>query len=104
MKRTIFLVLLLAVVAWPQVTSKAELTWNASLTPGVTYNVYHSPAPVGQFIKVNTAPVTGLLFDDTVNTSGFWTVTAVLPDGSESVMSTSVTLPNPVSGLKVVGK
>lgn len=101
--RFIFAFCLLAITTFGQAPGTVHVTWNASATTPVTYNVYHSAAAVGQYTKVNTAPITTLAFDDDVNTSGYWVVTAVDPAGDESVKSASVTLPVPPSGVKVVG-
>jgi hypothetical protein len=94
---------LLAVPAFAQAAGTVTFTWTASVTPNVTYNVYHSTAATGPWTKLNTAPITTLTFNDVVDTSGFWTVTAVDAAGDESVKPSPVTLPAPPSALKVLG-
>ncbi len=41
-----------------------KLTWNASTTPGVTYNVYRINNSTGTTEKLNTDPITELTFTD----------------------------------------
>jgi hypothetical protein len=43
---------------------KVKLTWTASTTPGVKYNVYRVPESTGKVEKLNTAPLDGLTFTD----------------------------------------
>lgn len=94
-----------------QSVTSVTLTWNAdpattTTEAAATYNVYHSVAPTGPFVKVNTTPISVLTFVDTVNKSGFWEVSGVGSDGQEGTKSAAVTfLVNPPAvptGLKVV--
>jgi titin len=41
-----------------------ELTWAASTTPGVTYNIYRRNESTGKYERLNTTPITGLAFTD----------------------------------------
>jgi titin len=75
---SVFLAVLLS-VTWFLVTSgiaaaprllfyspphSVKLTWSASTTPGVTYNIYRRNDSTGKYEQLNTAPVTGLTFTD----------------------------------------
>jgi hypothetical protein len=94
---------LLAVPAFAQAPGTVTIAWIASVTPSVTYNVYHSAAATGPWVKLNTTPITLLGFTDTVNSTGFWTATAVDAKGDESAKGIPVGLPSPPTGLKAVG-
>ena len=41
-----------------------KLTWVASITPGVTYNVYRVTESTGKTEKLNATPISGLSFTD----------------------------------------
>jgi len=41
-----------------------KLTWIASTTPGVTYNIYRVTESTGKEEKLNSAPINGLTFTD----------------------------------------
>ena len=41
-----------------------KLTWVASTTPGVTYNIYRRNESTGKYEQLNTTPITGLTFTD----------------------------------------
>jgi len=41
-----------------------KLTWVASTTPGVSYNIYRVTESTGKLEKLNPAPITGLTFTD----------------------------------------
>lgn len=97
------LILFLALAAPILAQSRSvTITWIASTTPGVTYNVLHSPAPSGPFTPVNTAPITGTTFTDTTNLSGFWAVESIDSNGDSSVLSNEATIPNAPTGVKAV--
>lgn len=99
----LFLVLLLVTVAMPQTTTHSTtLTWTASTTPGVTYNVYYSTTQTGTYAKLNSAPISVATYVDTVNTSGYWEVSAVDSLGDESLKDGPVSIPNAPSALKAV--
>lgn len=70
------------------------LTWTASTSSGVTYNVYRGIAAGGAKGKLNVAPVTVTTYRDTTATFGvqdFYTVTALrTSDSVESVQSNEV--------------
>jgi hypothetical protein len=59
----------------------ANLSWTASTTPNVTYNVYRATASTGPFTApLNSTPVMGLTFVDTTVQAGqtyYYVVTAV---------------------------
>ena len=110
MKRlALFVVLLFAVPCAAQ--TSVSLSWDASATPGVSYNLYRTKTAAGcatagpGCIKVNTAPISALTFSDTVAASGRWfyVVRAVDVDGVESVNSNELAVilpPSPPSNLK----
>lgn len=79
----------------------ANLSWTASTTPNVTYNVYRAAASTGPFTTpVNSAPITGLTYVDTTVQAGqtyYYVVTAVAA-GVESAPSSPpvpATIPSP---------
>jgi hypothetical protein len=79
----------------------ANLSWTASTTPNVTYNVYRATASSGPFTTpLNSTPIMGLAFVDTTVQAGqtyFYVVTAVA-SGVESVPSSppvQATIPSP---------
>ena len=41
-----------------------NLTWIASTTPGVTYNIYRRNESTGKYEQLNTTPITELTFTD----------------------------------------
>jgi hypothetical protein len=67
---------------------QANLSWTASTTPNVTYNVYRATASAGPFTTpLNTTPVTGTTYTDTTVTAGltyYYEVTAVDPNNNQS--------------------
>lgn len=79
----------------------AALSWTASTTPNVTYNVYRAAASTGPFTTpLNAAPITGTSYTDTTVQAGqtyYYVVTAVASGGQESAFSspTSGTIPSP---------
>lgn len=92
MKRLLlFGVLLFAVPCAAQTT--VPLSWDASPTPGVSYNLYRTKTATGcatvntGCVKVNATPITALTFVDTPGVSGRWfyTLRTVDADGVESV-------------------
>ena len=129
--RWIPLLLVIALLfAWPDVSPRAAhasplpgapaaqatlqhtviLTWNASTTSGVTYNVYRATVSGGPYTKVNTASVTTTTYTDAAGTPGtkyFYVVTAVDANGFESAFSneasaTFLALPAAPTGLAAV--
>ena len=82
MKRILFVVFFLSAFASCQTTHQGSLTWIASTTPNVTYNVYRSIGTLanpGTFSIVKSG-IAGLSFVDTPLQSGTtycWQVTAV---------------------------
>lgn len=83
------------------------VSWTASTTPGVTYNIYGATASGGPYTKLTTAPVSTLSFLDATATDGkahFYVATSVSATGVESQFSTQTTatalaVPNPPTGL-----
>jgi hypothetical protein len=80
----------------------AILSWTASTTPGVTYNVYRAASSSGPFTTpVNLLPVTGTTFTDTTVLAGqtyYYVATAVSAGGTESAFSSppvQATIPSP---------
>lgn len=80
----------------------AILSWTASTTPNVTYNVYRATALAGPFTTpLNSSPITGTTFTDTAVQAGqtyYYVATAVAANGTESAASGSpvqATIPSP---------
>src|SRR6185437_3591836 len=76
------------------------LTWSASPTGGVTYNVFRGTSPGGEgTTPINTAPITTLTFTDTNVTPGttyYYTVEAVDSGGSSDPSNeATAVIPNP---------
>jgi len=76
------------------------LTWSASPTGGVTYNVFRGTSPGSEgTTPINTAPITALTFTDTNVTPGttyYYTVEAVDAGGSSDPSNeASAAIPNP---------
>jgi hypothetical protein len=74
-----------------QLCHTVALSWTASSSPNVTYNVYRGTTSGGPYAtKVNSAPVTGLSYVDTtvqVGQTYYYVATAVDGNGNESVYS-----------------
>ena len=76
-------VLVLGLLFWPtaaQTVHQIVLTWNASTTTGVNYNVYRGTVTGGPYTKITGSPVTALTYADTNGTGGtkyFYVVTAI---------------------------
>lgn len=112
MKRLLLLLLLLLPVSvmaqgapgsttWTGAPHGILLTWGASPTAGVTYNIYRSTVSGGPYVKVNAAPVTLLSYEDlasnlTVSTTYFYVATAV-SGLNESVYSNQVSVTTPAT-------
>lgn len=66
----------------------ANLSWTASTTPNVTYNVYRATASTGPFTTpLNSSAISGTTFKDTSVQAGqtyYYVVTAVASTGSAS--------------------
>lgn len=70
-----------------------RLTWAASTTPNVTYNVYRSATQTGSYAKVNSAKMTGTAYTDVGVTGGqtyYYAATAVDSSNNESGYSVPV--------------
>jgi hypothetical protein len=70
-----------------------DLSWTASTSPGVAYNVYRGTVSGGPYVKLNSSTVPGTSYTDTTVTSGqtyFYVVTAVDPNNNESIYSNQV--------------
>ncbi len=83
-------------------THAANLSWTASTTPNVTYNVYRASSSTGPFTTpLNTSPITGTTFKDTSVIAAqiyYYVVTAVASDGTQSAPSSppiQATIPSP---------
>jgi fibronectin type 3 domain-containing protein len=66
---------------------KVLLTWGASSSPGVAYNLYRSSSSDRRLLKLNPTPVQGLTYtDDTVDNGVTYTYVARAADalGNES--------------------
>ncbi len=80
----------------------ANLSWTASTTPNVTYNVYRAAASTGPFsTPLNSSPITGTKYVDTTVQAGqtyYYAVTAVASTGTQSATSSPSaqgTIPTP---------
>lgn len=78
----------------------ANLSWTASTTPNVTYNVYRATASTGPFTTpLNSSPITGTTYVDTTVQAGqtYYYVTTAVANGTESANSSPVqgTIPSP---------
>jgi len=82
------------------VAHSATLSWTASTSTVVGYNVYRSTTSGGPYTLITSGPVAGITFTDTSVQAGatyFYVVTAVDVNGIESAFSNeaSVTVPTP---------
>ncbi len=82
------------------VSHSATLTWTASTSVVVGYNIYRSGQSGGPYTKLNSSPVAATTYVDATVQAGqtyFWVVTAVDSSGTESVFSNEVTatIPTP---------
>lgn len=103
--------LLSLIVFWPAKAGQQQhgvtLTWTASTSPNVTYNMYRAISG-GPYTKVNAQPISGLTFFDGTGGAGtqyFYVATAVDSSGVESKLSNEVSasflvLPGPPVALK----
>ena len=80
----------------------AVLTWTASTTPNVTYNVFRATASTGPFTTpLNSSPITGTTYTDTSVAAGqtyYYVATAVAAGGTQSAPSSPpvpATIPSP---------
>ena len=70
--------------------SVVTLTWNASDSPVVGYNVFRSASPNGPFSQLNSSADPGTLYTDSTVASGqtyYYETTAVNAQGQQSVFS-----------------
>ncbi len=79
-------------------THTVKLTWNASISKTVGYNVYRSVTHGGNYVKINNSLVQGLTYTDDAVDSGvtyYYVTRAVNARGQESVNSseTSAAIP-----------
>lgn len=100
--KILWLLLFSVLLGWPFSTGRAQtnkhsvtLNWNASSTPGVSYNIYRGTAAGGPYSKLDSAPISGgiLTYTDTTGTGGikyFYVATAIDASGSESAFSNEV--------------
>lgn len=79
----------------------AKLSWTASSTANVTYNVYRSTSAAGPFTTpLNSSPISGTTYSDTAVQPGqtyYYAVTAVASNGTQSATTSPVqaTIPSP---------
>ena len=79
----------------------ANLSWTASTTPNVTYNVYRAAASTGPFTTpLNSSPITGTTYVDTTVQAGqtYYYVATAVAKGAESADSSppvQATIPSP---------
>ena len=78
-----------------------SLSWKASSTPNVQYNIYRSTQHLGPYSrKLNPAPVSATTFTDSTVQSGatyYYVVTAVDQNSAESDYSNEATVDVPTS-------
>jgi hypothetical protein len=76
------------------VAHTANLSWTASTTPNVTYNVYRAAASTGPFTTpLNSSPIMGTTYTDTSVQAGqayYYVTTAVASNGTQSAASNAV--------------
>jgi fibronectin type 3 domain-containing protein len=77
-----------------------DVAWDAATPSPSGYNVYRARQSGGPYTRLNTVPVTILIFTDSTVSAGttyFYIVTSVAPDGTESGFSNQATavVPNP---------
>jgi hypothetical protein len=110
---SVFLLVLLLSVEWVRATRgqsgrlrshassthhKVLLTWGASSSPAVKYNVWRSTTSEIRFLKINAAPIQGLSYtDDTVENGVTYIYVARAADalGNESPDSPRFTITIP---------
>lgn len=79
----------------------AVLTWTASTTPNVTYNIYRATSSSGPFTTpLNSSPITLTTYTDTTVQAGqtYYYVATAVANGTESVDSNppvQATIPSP---------
>ncbi len=76
------------------------LSWVASTSPNVTYNVYRSSTSGGPYTKLNSSPISGLTYVDSAVVAGqtyYYVARAVDSGATESVNSnqTTAVVPSP---------
>ena len=77
-----------------------DLSWTASTSTVVGYNIYRGTVSGGPYVKLNATAVSGTSYTDTGVVAGqlyYYVVTAVDSSGVESVYSNqaSATIPTP---------
>jgi hypothetical protein len=82
------------------ISHSATLTWNASTSTVIGYNVYRGTSSVGPYTKINSSVDATTTFTDTTVQAGqtyYWVVTAVNSSNVESTYSNEVlgTIPTP---------
>ena len=73
-----------------QSTHSVQLTWQASTSSVVGYNIYRSTTNGGPYVKINATLVTPLTYTDSSvasSTTYYYVATSVDPNGIESVYS-----------------
>jgi len=76
------------------VQHSVDIAWDAAVPAPSGYNVYRATQSGGPFTKLNSAPLTVLVFTDNTVTSGttyFYVVTSVAANGTESGFSAQAT-------------
>jgi hypothetical protein len=76
------------------------LSWTASTTPGVTYNVYRAATSGGYTTPLNSAPISGTSFSDCTVMPGqtyYFVIRSVDASGNQSANSTEVSVAVPSS-------
>ena len=110
MRRLALLLALLTGTLFAQTTRTVNLSWTASTTTGVTYNVWRGATSAGPFSQLNTSAISGLTYADSTavvgNTytyyvtayAGACTPTGTTPCGSSAPSPmVSQTIPPPPS-------
>ena len=84
----------------PPPSHSVSLSWVASTTPNVSYNVYRSATSGGPYTKINGSLIAGLSYVDTAVVAGqtyYYVATAVDSTSTESAYSSqaSAVIPTP---------
>ena len=83
----------LAVDLYGQGVHKVILSWDASTTPGVSYNVYRGTTSGGPYTLLNADPIDALAYTDIFETDGgdtFYYVAAAVDGSGESIYSSQI--------------
>jgi fibronectin type 3 domain-containing protein len=98
---TLCLALVGLIPVFSQTQHNITLTWTASTTAGVNYNIYRGTASGGPYTKLNTTSISGLTYVDTTGIPGtkyYYVETAVCVSCASGISGESA-YSNEASGL-----